>query len=103
MIRDSAKPNTTGMMRVTGDDENRVQMTNDERDDANDSQALTGGDIKKYRAFVARTSYLSQDRSDLKLAAMQVCCAMANPSASSLERVCGEVTSKVLVPLAAEW
>ena len=31
-----------------GDDKNRVQMTNDERDDANDSQALTGGDITKY-------------------------------------------------------
>ena len=37
-----------------GDDKNRVQMTNDERDDANDSQALTGGDIAKYRAIVAR-------------------------------------------------
>ena len=50
------------------DDKNRVQMTNDERDDANDSQALTGGDIMKYRALVARISYLSQDRPDLKSA-----------------------------------
>ena len=45
-------------------------------DDANDSQALTGGDITRYRAFVARISYLSQDRLDLKFASMQVCCAM---------------------------
>ena len=62
-------------------------MTNDERDDTNDSQALKGVNITKYRALVARISYLSRDRSDLKFAAMQVCCAMANPSASDLERV----------------
>ena len=45
-----------------GGDKNRVQMINDERDDANDSQALTGGEITKYRALVARISYLSHDR-----------------------------------------
>ena len=38
------------------------------RDDANDSQALTGGDITKYNALEARISYLSQDRPDLKFA-----------------------------------
>ena len=69
------------------DDKFRVQMTNDERDGANDSQALTGGDITKCRALVALISYLSQDRPDPKFAAMEVCCAMANPSASNLERV----------------
>ena len=42
-----------------GEDKNRVQMTEDERDDVNDSQALTGGDITKYRALLARISYLS--------------------------------------------
>ena len=31
-------------------------------DDANDSQALTGGDITKFGAHVARVSYLSQER-----------------------------------------
>ena len=44
-------------------------MTNDERDErdeTNDIQALTGGDITRYRALVARISYLSQDRPDLK-------------------------------------
>ena len=70
-----------------GDDKNTVQMTNDELGDANDIQALTGGDIMKYRALVARISYLSQERPDLKFAAMQVCCAMANPSASAGNRV----------------
>ena len=46
-------------------------MTNDEGDDAIDSQALTGGDITKYRVLVARiSSYLSQDRLDLKFASM---------------------------------
>ena len=63
-----------------GDDKNRVQITNDERDDAIDSQALTGGDITKYRALVARiSSYLSQGRPELKIASMQLCCAMAKP------------------------
>ena len=38
-----------------GGDKNRVQTTHGERD-ANDSQALTGGDIAKYRALVARIS-----------------------------------------------
>ena len=40
-----------------GDDRDRPQMAGD----ANDSQALTGGEITKYRAFVARISHLSQD------------------------------------------
>ena len=62
-----------------GDDTNKVQMTN-----ANDSQTLAGGDITKHRALVGRISLLSQDRPDLKCAAMQVCCAMTNPSASDL-------------------
>ena len=62
-------------------------MTNHESDDANDSQSLTGGDITKHSAIVPRISYLSRNRSDLKFAAMQVCCAMANPSASDLGRV----------------
>ena len=70
-----------------GDDMNRVQMTRDESNDMNDSQALTGGDITKYRALVARISYLSQDRPGLKFAAMQVCCAMADLSAFDMERV----------------
>ena len=48
--------------------------------DANDSQALKGGDITLYRAFVARISCLSQDRPDLKFADMQVLSAMAKPS-----------------------
>ena len=96
-----------------GDDKNRVQMTNDERDerdDMKDSQTLTGGDITKYEALVTRISHMSQDRPDLKFAAMQLCCAMANPSASDLERVTrigrnlvGEAVSRVPGPLAAEW
>ena len=44
------------------------------------TEALTGGDITRYRALVARISYLSQDRPDLKFASMKVCCAMAKPS-----------------------
>ena len=40
-----------------------------------------------YRALVARISYLSQDRPDLKFASMQVCCALANPSVCDMERV----------------
>ena len=38
--------------------------------DVNDSQALTGGDITKYREPVARISFLSKDRPDLKFVSM---------------------------------
>ena len=40
-----------------GDGRDRPQMSGD---DANDSQALTGGDITRYRALVARVCYLSR-------------------------------------------
>ena len=40
-----------------GEDQNSVQMTNDERDDTNDSQALTAGDITEYTALVPRISF----------------------------------------------
>ena len=56
-------------------------------DDAVDSQALTGGDITRYRALVARISYLSQDRPDLESASMRVCCAMAKSSMRDMECV----------------
>ena len=38
-------------------------------------------------AQLARISYLSQDRPDLKFASMQVCCAMARPTMRDMERV----------------
>ena len=66
------------------DNRDRPRMADD---DAIDSQALTGGDITRYRALVARISYLSQDRPDLKFASMRVCCAMAKPSMRDVERV----------------
>ena len=50
------------------DSEDRPRMADD---DAIDSQALTGGDITRYRALVARISYLSQDRPDFKFASMR--------------------------------
>ena len=62
-----------------GDDRARPKMADD---DANDSQALTGGDITRYRALVAQISHLSQDRPDLKFASMQVCSAMAKQTSA---------------------
>ena len=56
-------------------------------DDDNDSQAPTDEYITKYRALVARISYMSQDRPDLKFASMQACCAMVKPSVQDMERV----------------
>ena len=67
-----------------GDSRDQPRMADD---DAIDSQALTGGDIARYRALVARISYLSQDRLDLKFASMRVCCAMAKPSVRDMECV----------------
>ena len=52
-----------------------------------DSQAVTNGDITRFIVLVARVSYLSQDRPDLKFASMQVCCAMAKPTMRDMERV----------------
>ena len=69
---------------VNSDDRDRPQMADD---DDNDSQALTGVNITRYRALAARISYLSQDRPDLKFASMQVCCAMAKPTMRDTERV----------------
>ena len=66
------------------DDMDRPQMADD---DDPDSQALTNGDITRYRALVARISYLSQDRPDLKFASMQVGCAMAKPTMRDIERI----------------
>ena len=68
-----------------------------------DSQALTNGDITRSRALVARISYLSQDRPDLKFASMQVCCAMAKPTMRDMERV--ERIGRYLVgkPRARRW
>ena len=79
-------------------------------DDATDSQALTGGDITRHRALVARISYLSQDRPDLKFASMLVCCAMAKTidAGHGMRQENWQVPrrqakSEVLVPLATEW
>ena len=66
------------------DDKDRPRMAGD---DANDSQALPGGDITRYRALVARISCLPQDGPDLKFASVRVCCAMAKPSMRDMERV----------------
>ena len=52
-----------------GDGRNRLQMAGD---GANDSQALTGGHITKYRTLVARISVFSKDLPDLKFASLQV-------------------------------
>ena len=60
-------------------------MTNDERNDMNDSQALTGGDTTKCRAFVSTHQLLVT--MPTRSASMQVCCEMANPSVSDMERI----------------
>ena len=67
-----------------GDDRDRSEMADD---DDNDSEALAGGDITRYRALVGRVSFLSQDRPDLKFASMQACCTMATPPMRDMERV----------------
>ena len=73
----------------TGDEGNkhRIQMTSDEHDDMTSGRMLVEGDITKYRALVARISYLSQDRPYFKSASMQVCCALTNPTTSDRENV----------------
>ena len=50
------------------EDRDRPQMAGD---DNPDRQALTNGDIRRYRALVARISYFSQDRPHLKFASVR--------------------------------
>ena len=82
------------------DDKDLPQMADD---DADDSQALTGGDTTRYRGLVARITYLSQDHPDLKFASMRVCCAMAKPSMRDME--CVKRVGRYLVgkPRAKFW
>ena len=91
------------------DDDNRDRPWMADND-AIDGQALTGGDITRYRALVARISYLSQDRPDLKFASMRVCCANAKPidaghrmRQENWQVPRRQAKSEVLVPLAQEW
>ena len=81
---DGHSPSTSGNDVNESGSGQQPQMTDD---DTSDSQALTGGDITRYRALVARISCLSLDRPDLKFASMQVCCAMAKPTLRDMERV----------------
>ena len=73
-----------------GEDRDRPQMAGD---DAYDCQALTGSDITKYRARVARIRYLSQDRPDLRFASMQVCwcatCDIGSDGKTPMQRLHG--------------
>ena len=84
------------------DDDNRdpPRMADD---DAIDSQVLVGGDTTRHRELVARISYLSQDRLDLKFASMRVRCAMAKPSMQDME--CVKRSGRYLVgnPRAKCW
>ena len=87
-----------------GDDRDRLHVADD---DANDSQALTSGDITQYRALVARISYMSQDRPDLKFARpTSDGKTISTRRGSCLEDrkiLRWEAESRVLVLLAAEW
>ena len=82
--RDRPGLNTSGTTWTTVTTGTDCKMADD---DDNDSPALAGGSIPRYRALAARISYLSQDRPDLKFASMQVCCAMARPTMRDMERV----------------
>ena len=87
-----------------GDDRVRPQMA----DDDNDGQALTSGNIMRYRALAARISYLSQDRPVSSLHR----CVLRNGEADHARHGMRqedrtvprwEAEGEMLVPLAAEW
>ena len=95
-----------------GDDKNRVQKTNDERDerdDTNDSQALTGGDITKYRAhswYASVTCHKNDQISSLrqlKYAVRWQTRQRLTWGQEDWKVSSGEAASRVLVPLTAEW
>ena len=68
------------------DDKNRVQTTNDEPDDVNDSQALTGGDIRN-TGNVQRASASCHKIGQISSSCQCSCCPMANPPVADLKRV----------------
>ena len=65
-----------------GDDRDRVQMADD---DANDSQALTGGDITRYIALLHESA--TCHKPDQTSSSHQCRCARAKPSVRDMERV----------------
>ena len=74
-------------------------------DDAIGSQALTGGDITRYRALVARISYT---RSQVRIDAGMLCDGKTIGAGHGVRQENWQVPrrqakSEVLVPLATEW
>ena len=57
-----------------------------ERDEKNE-QPLDRAEASLYRSCVARANYLAQDRADIAYAVKEACRDMANPKASSWEKI----------------
>ena len=72
-------------------------------DDTSDSRALTGGDITRHRALVARIRSLS--RPDLNQVRFDAIVLRNGQARTAGHGACqdGKAASEVLVPLAAEW
>ena len=81
----------------------QAQMTDD---DTSDSQALTGGDITRYRALVAPISYLSRPtRPQVRFDASVLRNGKAHNARHGARQENWAIPrwEKVLVPLVAEW
>ena len=81
---DEGRPSTNGLMRTTMTTETDPGWPMTMPMTARHSQVVT---FTRHGALVARISYLSQDRPDLKFASMRACCAMAKPSMRDMEYV----------------
>ena len=57
------------------------------KDNENNEQPLDRAEASLYRSCVARANYLGRDRADIAYAVKEACRDMANPKASSLEKV----------------
>ena len=80
--KDRRRPSTSGTTWVTATTrtDRRWQMTTSVT--VRHSQVTS-----RSTEHMSHESYLSQDRSDLKFASMQVCCAMTSPSVRDMQRV----------------
>ena len=59
----------------------------DRERDENGEQPLDKAEASMYRSCVARANYLAQDRADIAYAVKEACRDMANPKASSWEKI----------------
>ena len=56
-----------------------AEMVKVGRDERSSKEEISGKELTRFRSTAARINYLSQDRPDLRIAAMRICKCMSTP------------------------